>query len=132
VQVEFAFTLPTGYLDAVGNLYRDGVMRLATAADEVGALDDGRTRSGEAYTSIALLSRVIIRLGDIFPVPPAVIAKLFASDFAYLQDLYLGLNQQPNSYFETECPQCGLRFGLNLAVGSGDQQPGLTKAAANA
>ena len=33
---EHEFTLPMGYLDADGTLHREGVMRLATAADEGG------------------------------------------------------------------------------------------------
>ncbi|WP_255512103.1 hypothetical protein [Mitsuaria sp. TWR114] len=31
-QTEFEFTLPLGYVDADGDLHREGVMRLATAA----------------------------------------------------------------------------------------------------
>ena len=30
VQTEFTFTLPHGYVDAEGNVHKDGVMRLAT------------------------------------------------------------------------------------------------------
>ena len=40
LQTEFEFTLPKGYVDAEGNLHREGVMRLATAADEVLPLKD--------------------------------------------------------------------------------------------
>ncbi len=32
LQTEYEFTLPLGYLDGDGDLHRDGVMRLATAA----------------------------------------------------------------------------------------------------
>ena len=35
LQTEFDFTLPRGFVDADGNLHREGVMRLATAYDEV-------------------------------------------------------------------------------------------------
>ncbi|MEZ4447709.1 MAG: hypothetical protein R3B72_52015 [Polyangiaceae bacterium] len=34
-QTEFEFVLPCGYLDADGTLHKDGVMRRATAADEI-------------------------------------------------------------------------------------------------
>ncbi|WP_210534605.1 hypothetical protein [Thermosulfurimonas marina] len=34
LQTEFEFTLPKGYVDEEGRLHRQGVMRLATAADE--------------------------------------------------------------------------------------------------
>jgi hypothetical protein len=88
-------------------------MRLATALDEVIALQDGRATANDGYVSIVLLSRVIVRLGDISPVPPSVVAGLFASDFAYLQDVYIGANQQTNTFFETRCPRCGEQFGLS-------------------
>ncbi len=39
-QTEYEFTLPMGYLDDDGTLHRDGVMRLATAADEILPLKD--------------------------------------------------------------------------------------------
>jgi hypothetical protein len=114
LNTEFTFTLPRGYIDPSGKIQRDGVIRLATAIDEVAALQDGRTTTNEGYVSIVLLSRVLVRLGDISPVPIAIVEKLFASDFAYLQDIYIGLNQQANSFFQTQCPGCGQRFGLNL------------------
>ena len=37
LQTEFEFTLPRGYLDREGTLHRHGVMRLATALDEISA-----------------------------------------------------------------------------------------------
>jgi phage FluMu protein gp41 len=93
-------------------------MRLARALDEVEPLEDNRTRANEAYMSILLLSRVIVRLGDISPVSPAVIEELFASDFAYLQELYIRLNEDTGSLVETECPSCGERFTLHGGAGT--------------
>lgn len=123
LQTEFEFTLPRGYVDAAGNLHRNGVMRLATALDEVGPLQDTRTKVNEAYVAILLLSRVVIRLGDIRPVTPAVIEGLFASDFAWLQDLYLRINEDHSQLVETQCPTCGTRFALDLASnGNGAEQ----------
>ena len=46
-----------------GNLHRDGVMRLATAADEILPLKDPRVQANQAYLVVILLSRVITRLG---------------------------------------------------------------------
>ena len=43
-QTEFEFTLPCGYLDDEGTLHRDGVMRRATAADEILPLKDPRVQ----------------------------------------------------------------------------------------
>lgn len=114
MQTEFGFTLPRGYIDDAGALHRDGVMRIARAIDEVAPFEDKRASANEAYLSILLLSRVIVRLGNVSPVPPAVIEKLFASDFAYLQELYVSLNDEANRFLETECPRCGERFGLDL------------------
>jgi hypothetical protein len=114
IQTEFAFTLARGYMDELGKLHREGVMRLARAFDEVEPLEDGRTRANEAYLSILLLSRVIVRLGKISPVPPEVIEGLFASDFAYLQEIYVRLNEDDNRMIETRCPSCGTNFGLDL------------------
>lgn len=118
LQVEFEFTLPHGYVDEHGTLHRQGIMRLATALDEVEPLRDARVRANEAYLGILLLSRVVTRLGDVCPVPPAVIERLFSGDFAYLQQLYLRVNDVESSEVETECPTCGSRFALDLAGAS--------------
>jgi hypothetical protein len=107
------FTLPRGYADEFGNLHRQGSMRLATALDEVQLLQDPRVHANQAYVSILLLSRVLTRLGDISPVPPPVVERLFSVDFAYLQDLYVRLNTVAN-VAETECPACGTSFEVEL------------------
>ena len=39
---EFEFELPRGYLDENGELHKKGVMRMATAADEILPLRDPR------------------------------------------------------------------------------------------
>ncbi len=96
LQTEFEFTLPRGYIDAQGNLHRQGTMRLATALDEIEPLQDARVRANEAYLSILLLSRVITRLGDIRQISPAIMEKLFSADMTYLQDLYIQVNDARN------------------------------------
>ena len=115
LQTEFEFTLPCGYVDAHGNLHRRGTMRLATALDEIEPLQDARVRANEAYLGILLLSRVITRLGDISQVNPTIIEGLFSADMAYLQDLYIRVNDTGSSLIETQCPSCGTRFALDLA-----------------
>ena len=104
-QTEFEFTLPCGFLDEEGTLHRDGVMRRATAADEILPLKDPRVQKNEAYLIVILLSRVIARLGTVGAINPKVIESLFATDLAFLQDLYNRINQlaQPAE----ACPHCG-------------------------
>lgn len=114
LQTEFAFTLPCGYIDERGNLHRQGVMRRATALDEVEPLQDPRVRANEAYLSILLLSRVITRLGELPRVGVEVVERLFATDFIYLQDLYTRVNETSGEIVETQCPNCGTRFAIDL------------------
>jgi len=64
-KTEFEFTLPKGFVDEHGNLHRKGVMRLATAKDEIIPLQDFRVKNNRAYLVIILLSRVITKLGDL-------------------------------------------------------------------
>jgi hypothetical protein len=91
-QTEIEFELPKGYLDDTGTLHRTGVMRLATAADEILPLRDPRVQQNEAYLAIIVLARVITRLGSLTDIHTGVIEGLYASDLAYLQRLYERFN----------------------------------------
>ena len=91
-QTEVEFTLPKGYLDGDGVLHREGVMRLATAADEILPLKDPRVQQNPAYLTIIVLARVVTRLGSLPDVNTKVVEGLFASDLNYLQDLYERVN----------------------------------------
>ncbi|WP_010183098.1 hypothetical protein [Sphingomonas sp. PAMC 26605] len=91
-QTEIAFTLPKGYLDGDGVLHRDGVMRLATAADEILPLKDARVQANPAYFTIIVLARVVTQLGSVPDVNTRVIEGLFASDLNHLQALYERIN----------------------------------------
>jgi hypothetical protein len=91
-RTEVDFTLPKGYVDAAGNLHRQGVMRLATAADEILPLRDPRVQDNEAYLTVIVLARVIVRLGSLTDIDTRTIEGLYASDLAYLQRLYEELN----------------------------------------
>jgi len=91
-QTEYEFQLPRGYIDPEGNLHRDGMMRLATAADEILPLRDPRVQQNEGYLAVIVLSRVIVRLGALPDVHTGIIEGLFASDLAYLQRLYERFN----------------------------------------
>ncbi len=115
IQTEFEFTLPIGYQDPDGNLHRSGMMRLATAMDEIAPLRDVRVRNNQAYLVVILLSRVITRLGSLAPVGTGVIENLFAADLAYLQELYRRINEQGTSCVPVTCPECRAQFELDLA-----------------
>jgi phage FluMu protein gp41 len=114
LRTEVEFTLPLGYVDAAGTLHRQGVMRLATAADEIQPLQDARVVANQAYIGILLLSRVVTRLGSISPVSPAVVEGLFSADFAYLQDLYMRLIELGATLADTRCPECGSQFTVDV------------------
>lgn len=89
---EVNFTLPKGYLDADGVLHSEGVMRLATAADEILPLRDPRVQQNPAYLAVIVMARVITRLGSLPDVNTKVVEGLFATDLDYLQKLYERLN----------------------------------------
>lgn len=114
LQTEYPFTLPLGYPDAEGSLHRDGVMRLATAFDEIAPLKDPRVQSNPAYLLVILLSRVITRLGTLEHINPKVIESLYAADLAYLQDLYARINGSGSNRVRTQCPYCEKAFEVEL------------------
>ena len=113
-QTEYEFTLPLGYADEDGNLHKEGVMRLATAADEILPLKDHRVQSNQAYLIVILLSRVVTRLGSVDRITPKVIESLYASDLAYLQEFYNRINRNSKASVETACPKCQHEFELEL------------------
>jgi hypothetical protein len=89
IRTEFEFVLPRGYLDESGALHKRGVMRLATARDELQPLRDPTiTSPDDPRLTILVLARVVQRLGTLDLVTPHEIEGLFAADLAYLQDFY--------------------------------------------
>ena len=113
IQTEYPFTLPVGYQDGDdGSLHREGVMRLATAADEILPLRDARVQANPAYLIVILLSRVVTRLGSVAHINPKVVEGLFAADLAYLQDLYNRINQVGGRKLRVSCPQCQANFDV--------------------
>ncbi|MGW0809095.1 phage tail assembly protein [Nonomuraea sp. NPDC002799] len=109
-RTEHEFTLPLGYLDGEGTLHRQGVLRLATAADEIHPLRDHRVQQNEAYLIVIILSRVITSLGSLSQITPKVIEGLYAADLAYLQELYNQVNQHGAA--ETTCPRCEHAYAM--------------------
>ena len=109
-QTEFEFTLPKGYVDDEGNLHKKGIMRLATAADEILPLKDPRVQANAAYLTVILLSRVMIKLGDLKVIDTKIIENLFASDLSYLQDCYNRINGSGKANITATCPKCEQTF----------------------
>jgi hypothetical protein len=114
LQTEFPFTLPRGYVDAEGNLHREGVMRLATAYDEIAPMKDPRVQANPGYLVVILLSRVITKLGDLEYINPKVIENLFAADLAFLQDFYRRVNENGHNRLAVTCPHCEGAFEVEV------------------
>ena len=111
MQTEFEFTLPRGFVDRAGTLHRKGVMRLATAMDEITPLRDPRVRQNPAYHTVVLLARVVTRLGTLPVIDTGVIEGMFTSDLAFLQELYRHRNElADDGSGDVRCPACGERF----------------------
>jgi len=112
LQTEYEFSLPKGFVDLQGNLHRDGVMRLATAMDEITPMKDPRVRNNEAYLSIIILSRVITKLGDMGSVNTGTMEGMFTSDLSYLQEFYRSINEGGSSIGRVACPSCKSEFDV--------------------
>lgn len=117
LRTQFEFDLPRGYVDSAGVVHRHGVMRLATARDELVPLHDDRVRENPAYLTVVLLGRVVTSLGSLSEVHPGIIENLFASDVAFLQDLYRRVNQEGHTRAAVACPSCQHEFTVDVAGG---------------
>ena len=107
MQTEFEFELPKGYVDQNGEVHRKGVMRLATAADEILPMRDPRVQQNAGYLTIILLSRVVTKLGNLRTINTRIIENLFTMDLAYLQDMYQRINNVEPPTMRVVCPDCG-------------------------
>lgn len=123
LQTEFEFTLPQGYTDEAGDRHQRGVMRLATAADEIKPLNDPRVKANPSYLTVILLSRVVTRLGTVEDVTPPVIEDLYVADLAYLQDLYERVNTRGADVVDAVCPDCGEEFEVTVEPSAGSETP---------
>jgi hypothetical protein len=117
-QTEFRFRLPKGYVDPeTGQLHRDGVMRLATARDEIVPLQDYRVQANRAYLVIVLLSRVITKLGELGDVSVSTVEGLFSTDLGYLQELYRKINEGGDALHHLACPGCQRELDVDMTTG---------------
>ncbi len=120
LQTEFEFVLPKGYVDDEGNLHKDGMMRLSTAADEILPMKDPRVQSNPAYLTVILLSRVVTSLGNLKMITPKVIEGLFSGDFSFLQEMYTRINQNGSNSLKAVCPKCEHSFEIHLPSDQGE------------
>ena len=119
LRTEHEFTLPKGYVDREGTVHRTGVMRLATAMDEITPMRDARVKNNDAYLTIIILSRVITQLGSVKDVNTGVVENMFTADLTYLQEFYRSINEGGDSLGLVACPSCETEFEV---------QPGELKA----
>lgn len=109
-QTEYEFDLPKGYFDEEGNLHKHGVMRLATAMDEINTMKDPRVKQNPDYATVILLSKVITRLGELDQITSEVIERLFTADLQFLQNMYQTINESEDPVIHVTCPYCGKEF----------------------
>ncbi len=93
MHTRYPFVLPRGYVGPDGTVHREGVMRLATARDELEPLRDPLVQGpDDPRLTILVLARVVESLGTIDYVTTSDIEGLFAADLAFLQDFYGVIN----------------------------------------
>lgn len=113
LRTEHEFKLPKGFVDQEGTVHREGVMRLATAMDEITPMRDARVKNNEAYLSIIILSRVVTQLGSLRDVSTGVIENMFTADLGYLQEFYRSINDGGDALGMVACPSCKTEFDVH-------------------
>jgi hypothetical protein len=121
-KTEYEFELPRGYVDDSGNLHKRGIMRLATAADEILPMRDQRVQQNPGYLTIILLTRVITKLGDLRAIDTRVVEKLFTVDLAFMQNFYREINEMEVPKVHTICPKCEHEFDVDVSFIAGMEE----------
>ena len=85
--------------------------------DELVPLRDDRVRENPAYLTVVLLGRVVTRIGTVQDVHAGIIEDLFATDLAFLQDLYRRINSEGHTHAAVTCPECSYEFAVDIAGG---------------
>ncbi|OUL36894.1 hypothetical protein BV372_04440 [Nostoc sp. T09] len=116
LSTEFAFILPRGLIDSQNRVHRHGVMRLATAKDEILVQQERKVQENPAYGVLVMLARVITRLGSLNSVSPNLLEGLLLHDIAYLREFYNRINQQGNVQIPTQCPHCNTQYSVELKL----------------
>lgn len=116
LRTQFNFTLPRGLVDAEGVVHREGVMRLATAKDEMCVQKNSAAHESEIAAAIAMLSQVIVQLGTLSNLTQQHLENLFSLDLAYLREFYNQINQQGHAQIAAHCPICQHHFKTDLVL----------------
>jgi hypothetical protein len=118
-KTQFPFRLPRGYVDESGKVHRDGIMRLATARDEIIPLQDYRVQGNRAYLVIVLLARVIVKIGDVENLNVDIVENLFSTDLAYLQEFYRKINEEGGApKHHVTCQKCAHEMDIDMVTGT--------------
>jgi hypothetical protein len=113
---QFEFQLPKGLVDERGDRYQTGVMRLATARDEILLQKNRQAQDNAAYGALVMLAQVIVKLGDRTEITPEFLENLFTLDLAYLREFYNRINQEGDATIPVSCPACRQQFRTELAL----------------
>ena len=113
---EFSFNLPHGLPTPNNTVYHQGMMRLATARDEITVQNDLRVKQNPAYAVLIYLSLVITKLGDLSSVTPQLLENLSVLDLAYLREFYNRINQHKQAHISLQCPHCQQQLAVELAL----------------
>jgi hypothetical protein len=116
LDTEFEFVVPRGLIDKDNRRHRQGVMRLATAKDEILVQQDRRVQENPAYSVLVMLSRTIVRLGSLNHVSPELLESFTILDISYLREYYNRINQQGDIQIPTQCPHCNAQFAVELEL----------------
>ncbi len=116
LNTEYLFTLPTGLVDAQNRIHRQGIMRLATAKDEIIVQKHRSVQENPAYSFLVMLSQVITRIGSLNSVNLDLLETLVLRDISYLKEFYNRVNQQGNAHIPTQCPHCNNQFVVELEL----------------
>jgi hypothetical protein len=121
-ETEFKFSLPCGFLEET-KIHKDGVMRLATAGDEILPQKDPRVQTNPAYLPVIVLSRVMSKLGSLPDVNPRIVEGLFVQDLHFLEDLYRSKNGGEELSLRTRCQNCQQTVEVNISPGESQATP---------
>jgi hypothetical protein len=108
--------LPGGYWDATGRLHREFELSCLTGREEELLAEARRPQTATLVTEV--LSRCLLRLGGISPVPPEVVRELQVADRQYLllrvRQATFGDLVRANLF--CPWPDCGERVSLDFSI----------------